>query len=170
MNELKALEMITTAGYSVKSNYTTVIEFMKRRKDVAIKDIVPFFKNTYAQKHGINKHHVSLAFFRGTIAGQSALLFSKYVKERYYEGWVLKVSVEGCKITVAKREEASLKREETKQKAEIAIQERIEEAVNKALATNVVKELATIEAENNMVERLEKLKEKGIKIRRRKTA
>jgi hypothetical protein len=156
MNELKALEKIITAGYSVTSNFNEVARFFATRKDVKVKDILGFFKNTYCRKNEIGQHRMDLKFFKGTIAGQSAMLFSKWVKERYLENWTLKVSPQGVKELKAIKKVAEEKRDILKAKRELLIQERIDEAVAKALSTNIVKTIAEIEVENNKFDKVEK--------------
>jgi hypothetical protein len=156
MNELKALEMIVTAGYSVTSNFNVVARFFASRRDVQVKDIVSFFKNVHCKKNEVSPHRMDLKFFKGTIAGQSAMLFSKWVKERYLENWTLKVSPQGVKELKVIKKAAEEKRDILKIKRELAIQERIDEAVKAALMTNVVREVAAVEIENNKLDKVER--------------
>jgi hypothetical protein len=156
MNDIKALEKIITAGYSVTSNFSEVARFFANRRDVKVKDIISFFKNVHCRKNEINPHRMDLKFFRGTIAGQSAMLFSKWVKERYLDNWTLKVSPSGIKELKAIKKVAEEKRDILKIKKELEIQTRIDEAVAKALSTNIVKEVVAIEIENNKLDRVEK--------------
>jgi hypothetical protein len=156
MNDYKALEKIITAGYSVTSNFSEVARFFANRKDVKVKDIISFFKNVYCRKNEVNQHKVDLKFFKGTIAGQSAMLFQKWTKERYLEGWILKVSPQGCKMIKEMRNLSVEKRERLNLEKELAIQERIDNAVKAALMTNVVREVAAVELENNKLDRVEK--------------
>jgi hypothetical protein len=156
MNELKALEMIVTAGYSVTSNFNVVARFFASRRDVQVKDIVSFFKNVHCKKNEVSPHRMDLKFFKGTIAGQSAMLFSKWVKERYLENWTLKVSPQGVKELKVIKKAAEEKRDILKIKKELEIQTRIDEAVTRALSTNIIKTIAEIEAENNKLDKVEK--------------
>lgn len=170
MNEIKALEMITTVGYSVTSNYSSVIQFMRARKDTKIQDIVSFFKNVYARKNEINPKKFDLKFFKGTPAGFAALHFQKYVKERYFEGWILKVSPEGREVERVNKEVSAEKRDALRISKELEIQARINKAVEIALSTNIVKEVAAIEVENNKLVKMDKLanlEKKGIIVRKK---
>jgi len=156
MNDIKALEKIITAGYSVTSNFSEVARFFANRKDVKVKDIISFFKNVHCRKNEINPHRMDLKFFKGTMAGQGAMLFQEWVKKQYLDNWTLKVSPAGVKELKAIKKVAEEKRDLLKIKRELTIQGRIDEAVAKALSTNIVKTIAEIEVENNKLDKAEK--------------
>jgi len=140
MDDIKALEMIITAGYSSISNNSSVCQYLKSRKDVRTKDVFSWLKNTFARREGVNPHKFDKRFFSGTTAGISAKIFQDHVNRIYYDGWILKVSPEGRIIEKERKEVAAEKSAATKLLKELSIQERIEEAVRNALDVRALKD------------------------------